>query len=118
MTLSELISALVDQAQEINPLLVVDVDWLDDLEVDPNVLLAMQPLWPFEHRIGDVVLHDPMVEWDEDYGPKPDDDDSEAQDHWVLQRELVEAEAKTIFIGDGGQQTYLRSGALTLLGWR
>ena len=27
MTLSKLISALIDQAQEINPLLVVDVDW-------------------------------------------------------------------------------------------
>jgi len=118
MTLTELIQALVDQAQALNPDIEVDIDAIGHLEVDPDVLLAMQPSWPFEHRIGDVVLHDPLVEWDDDYGPKPDDDDSEAQDHWVLQRELAEAEAKTIFIGEGGQQAYLRGEVASLLGWR
>jgi len=118
MTLTELINALVDQAVELNPHMMADLDWLADADVDPNVLLAMQPSWPFEHRIGDVVLHDPLVEWDDDYGPKPDDDDSAAQDHWVLQRELAEAEAKTIFIGEGGQQAYLRDGVSALLGWK
>ena len=117
MTLSKLISALIDQAEEINPLLVVDVDWLDDLEVDPDILLAMQPSWPFEHRISKVVLHDPMVEWDEDYGPEPATDDP---DHgaWVLDREQTSAKPKTIFIGEGGQQGYLRGGVSALLGWR
>jgi len=117
MTLSELISHLIDQAQEINPLLVVNVNWLDDLEVDPEVLLAMQPSWPFEHVISQVVLHDPLAEWDEDYGPEPPADDPDAQ-AWHDDRALTEAKGKTIFISEGGQQAYLRSGASALLGWR
>ena len=117
MTLTELINALVDQAVELNPHMMADLDWLADADVDPDVLLAMQPSWPFEHRIGDVVLHDPLVKWDDDFGPEPATDDP---DHgaWVLQRELAEAEAKAIFIGEGGQQAYLRDGVSALLGWR
>ena len=117
MTLSELISHLVDQAQELNPDIEVDIDAIGHLEVDPDVLLAMQPSWPFEHRIGDVVLHDPLVEWDYDYGPEPATDDP---DHgaWVLDREQTSAKPKTIFIGEGGQQDYLRGGVSALLGWR
>ena len=117
MTLSELISHLVDQARELNPDIEVDIDAIGYLEVDPYVLLAMQPSWPFEHRIDEVVLHDPMVEWDEDYGPQPPADDPDAQ-AWHDDRALTLEKPKTIFIGEGGQQAYLRSGASALLGWR
>ena len=117
MTLSELISALVDQAQELNPLLVVDVDWLDDLEVNPDILIAHQPSWPFEYQVGSIVYHDPMVEWDEDYGPQPPADDPDAQ-AWHDDRALTMEKPKAIFIGEGGGQEYLRGGVASLLGWR
>ena len=117
MTLSELIQALVDQAQEINPLLVVNVDWLGDIEEDPEVLLAMQPSWPFEYQLGGPVLHDPMVEWDDEYGSEPAADDPDRQ-AWLDDRALAQAKPKTLFLHEAGGQQYLRGGVSTLLGWR
>jgi len=117
MTLSELISALADQAQEINPLLVVDVDWLDDLEVNPDILIAHQPSWPFEYQVGSIVYHDPVAEWEEEFGPQPPADDPDAQ-AWHDDRALTMEKPKAIFIGEGGGQEYLRGGVASLLGWR
>ena len=115
MTLTELIQALTDQARELDP--EFDIDGPSELEYDPEVLLAMQPSWPFEYVISQVVLHDPLVEWDEDYGPEPPADDPDAQ-AWHDDRALTMEKPKAIFIGEGGGQEYLRGGVASLLGWR
>lgn len=113
MTLSELIEGLVDQARQLNP------DWElgDPMGNDPDVKLAHQPSWPFEFDIDGIHLHDPMVAWDEEYGPEPahDDPDREA---WLADRQQEETKGKTIYIAEGGNQQYLAGGVATLLGWR
>lgn len=49
MKLSELLSYLIDKAAELNP----DLDDIigSELEVDPDVRIAMQPTWPMESSV-------------------------------------------------------------------
>jgi hypothetical protein len=118
MTLSELIQALVDQAQELNPRLVVNVDWLDDIEEDPEVRYAAQPNWPFEYAFNGPYLYDPMFAWHEEHGeltPEADDPDRQA---WLDDRDLEQAKPKLIFLSESSQLGYLPSGAAEAVGWR
>lgn len=79
-----------------------------------EVMLAHQPRWPFELSIGQPVLHDPLEEWEEEYGSQYEGDDKEA---WLADRAIAEAKPKTIFIPEGGRQEYLRGGVAKLLEW-
>ena len=104
MTLSELIEHLSTLAEGLD---------FDEVEV----MLAHQPGYPFELSIGEPVLHDPLEEWEEEYGadePAADDPDHEA---WLADRAIAEGKPKTIFIPEGGRQEYLRGGVAKLLEW-
>ena len=104
MTLSELIEHLSMLAEGHD---------FDEVEV----MLAHQPRWPFELHIGEPVLHDPLEEWEEEYGtdePAADDPDREA---WLADRAIAEGKPKTIFIPEGGRQEYLRGSVAKQLGW-
>ena len=104
MTLSELIEHLSMLAEGLD---------FDKVEVK----LAHQPRWPFELSIGEPVLHDPLEEWEEEYGtdePAADDPDREV---WLADRAIAEGKPKTIFIPEGGRQEYLRGNVATLLDW-
>ena len=104
MTLSELIEHLSTLAEGLD---------FDEVEV----MLAHQPGYPFELSIGEPVLHDPLEEWEEEYGtdePAADDPDREA---WLADRAITEGKPKTIFIPEGGRQEYLRGNVATQLGW-
>lgn len=105
MTLSELIEHLSMLAEGHD---------FDEVEV----LLAHQPRWPFELSIGEPVLHDPLEEWEEEYGTEPPADlTPEEVAEWQADRAIAEGKPKTIFIPEGGRQEYLRGGVATLLGW-
>lgn len=106
MTLSELIEHLSMLAEGHD---------FDEVEV----MLAHQPRWPFELSIGQPVLHDPLEEWEEEYGTEPpqDDDTGSETAAWLADRAIAEAKPKTIFIPEGGRQKYLRGGVAKLLEW-
>ena len=105
MTLSELIEHLSMLAEGHD---------FDEVEV----MLAHQPRWPFELSIGEPVLHDPLEEWEEEYGTEPPADDTEEDKAaWQADRAIAEAKPKTIFIPEGGRQEYLRDGVAKLLEW-
>ena len=113
MTLAELIETLVDQAREINP------EWEpgDPLENDPEIVVAYQPNWPMETQITNVVLIDPMADWEDEFGPEPAEDDPD-HEAWAADRALTEDKPKSIVIGTAWGNEYLRSGGATALGWR
>jgi hypothetical protein len=76
---------------------------LEDFNPDSEVRLAIQPSWPFEHFIGNVV----SVELtDEDA-----DEDEEVPDYTNTAEEIV-------YIGEGSQIGYLPGRASSQLGWR
>ena len=119
MTLSELIQTLVDQAIELNPGWTLD----DEMEIDPEVLLAHQPSWPFEYQIGTVAFLDckqnqldDLAEALAELGP------DEEEDRAGIKDAMADVEAHgpepVLFIGEGGGQQYLREGGSTALGWR
>ena len=105
MTLSELIEHLSMLAEGLD---------FDEVEVK----LAHQPRWPFELSIGEPVLHDPLEEWEEEYGADEAAADDPDRVAWLADRTIAEGKPKTIFIPEGGRQEYLRGGVATLLGWR
>jgi len=106
MTLSELIEYL--------SMLAEDHDH-DEVEV----MLANQPHWPFELSIGQPVLHDPLREWEEEYGTEPPADyPEEDKATWLADRAIAEMKPKTIFIPEGEHQEYLRDGVARRLDWR
>lgn len=72
---------------------------LEDLDEDAEVRLAMQPSWPMEYTIGDVILVEenssrPMSEHQED-----------------------EHEPGIVYISEGDQLGYLPQRATEDLGW-
>ena len=106
MTLSELIDQLTALAEE------HEGD-------DPEVVVAYQPNWPMEVAITNIVSIDPMADWEEEFGTKPDPhDDPEDHHQWHTQRELAEQQPKSVIIGTAWGNEYLRSGGATALGWR
>ena len=83
-----------------------------------EVMLAHQPGFPFELSIGEPVLHDPLEEWEEEYGAEPPADlTPEEVAEWQADRAIAEGKPKTIFIPEGGSQEYLRGGVAKQLGW-
>jgi len=76
---------------------------LEDFNPDSEVRLAIQPSWPFEHSIGNVVS---VSLTDEDA-----DDDEEVPDYANTGEEIV-------YIGEGYQVGYLPGQASSELGWR
>lgn len=113
MTLTEMLETLAEQAREIDP----DWEFGQDLENDPEIVVAYQPNWPMETQITNVVLLDPMTDWEEEYGPEPAEDDPD-REAWLADRGLTEEKPKSIVIGTAWGNEYLRSGAATALGWR
>lgn len=87
MRLSDLIERLQDLAAE--------------CDTDPEVQLAVQPSWPFAHRLSDVILVDLDADDDE---PLPD---TAAQ----------EPPRRVVYLGEGGQIGYLPGIAKGELGW-
>ena len=105
MTLSELIEHLSTLAEGYD---------FDEVEV----MLAHQPRWPFELSIGEPVLHDPLEEWEDEYGAEPPADlTPEEVAEWQADRAIAEGKPKTIFIPEGGGQEYLRGSVAKQLGW-
>lgn len=105
MTLSELIEHLSMLAEGHD---------FDEVEV----MLAHQPRWPFKLSIGEPVLHDPLEEWEEEYGAEPPADlTPEEVTEWQADRAIAEGKPKTIFIPEGGRQEYLLDNVATQLGW-
>ena len=105
MTLSELIEHLSMLAEGLD---------FDKVEVK----LAHQPRWPFELSIGEPVLHDPLAEWEEEYGTdEPAADDPDHED-WLADRAIAVGKPKIIFIPEGLHQAYLRGRVAKLLTWR
>lgn len=86
MRLSDLIERLQDLAAE--------------CDTDPEVQLAVQPSWPFAHRLTDVVLVD--LDADDDGEPAP-------QTCYAPPRRVV-------YLGEGGQIGYLTGIAKAELG--
>lgn len=89
MTLSDLIERLQDLAAE--------------CDTDPEVQLAVQPSWPFAHRLSDVILVDLDADADDDEPPS----DVTAQEPPRL----------VVYLGEGGQIGYLPGAAKGELGW-
>lgn len=73
---------------------------LEDLDEDAEVRLAMQPSWPMEYTIGDVVLVEetPLHELDE--------------------HEVDDYTPGIVYISEGDQLGYLPSQVSEELGWR
>lgn len=105
MTLSELIEHLSMLAEGHD---------FDEVEVK----LAHQPRWPFELSIGEPVLHDPLEEWEEEYGTDAPAEDDPDRETWLADRAIAESKPKTIYIPEGECQQYLAGGVAALLGWR
>ena len=106
MTLSELIDQLTSIAE----------DHGDD---DPEVIVAYQPNWPMEVAITNIVEIDPLADFDEEFGDRPDlHEDPDDHHKWLTQRELAENQPKAVVIGTAWSNEYLRSGGATALGWR
>ena len=106
MTLSELIEHLSMLAEGHD---------FDEVEV----MLAHQPGYPFELSIGEPVLHDPLEEWEEEYGTEPPADlTPEEVAEWQADRAIAEGKPKIIFIPEGLHQAYLRGRVAKLLTWR
>lgn len=76
---------------------------LEDFDPYAEVRLAIQPSWPFEHSIGNVVSVDLT---DEDA-----DDDEEVPDY-------ANTGERIVYIGEGRQLGYLPGQASHELGWR
>ena len=108
MTLSELIDQLQELAEELNP--------SGDLfaECDPEIVVAYQPSWPMEVQITNLVVCDPLADFDEEYGPEPEDQDPA----WHDARDAEASKPVSLVIGTSERNEYLRSGASKLLGWR
>ncbi|WP_040486307.1 hypothetical protein [Lutibaculum baratangense] len=87
MRLSDLIERLQDLAAE--------------CDTDPEVQLAVQPSWPFAHRLTDVVL----VDLDADDDEPPSDVTAYAPPRRI------------VYLGKGGQIGYLPGIAKAELGW-
>lgn len=116
---------------------------LKNVDPDAEVRLAIQPGWPFEHRIADVVESDPygayeiVNDQDGEWGDEPgfavldvSEGDREpyveqagfasAEDASTWLRDKLEREGRVdpiVFIAEGGQLGYLPSDARSALGW-
>lgn len=89
MTLAELIQQLNNLAEELGS--------------DTEVRLAMQPSWPFEYNISQVVAVD--------LGEQEQDDD-----YYIGTGEAVEPQY-IVYLSEGQQIGYLPGQAKTELGW-
>lgn len=72
---------------------------LEDLDEDAEVRLAMQPSWPMEYTIGDVVLV-------EENSSRP-----------MSEYEADEHEPGIVYISEGNQLGYLPQRVTEDLGW-
>lgn len=102
MTLSELIAQLTEIAQECG-------------DHDPEVRLAIQPRWAFEHRIGGVASVDPNEEEVNEIKDFLNEADplTEGQAIDDARARLAEIEANkgtVVYLGEGGQIGYLPGG--------
>jgi len=107
MTLSELIAHLQEMQEE-----------LGDEGADPTIMIATQPSWPMQEVVSAVEMSDPLAAFYEEYGQRPEDDDSPAQDHWQLEFEKARDADRHIFFAGGWSNEYLQSGMAAQLGWR
>jgi hypothetical protein len=77
---------------------------LEGLPDEAEVRLAMQPSWPFEYSIGDVIPLEPIEEeLDEE---EKRDDDPEFDDT-----------IKVVYLTEGSQLGYLPGNATEAIGW-
>jgi len=67
-----------------------------------------------EVAITDIVEVNPLADWEEEFGPEPEDGDPA----WHDARDAEAAKPKSIVIGTAWSNEYLRSGGATALGWR
>jgi hypothetical protein len=89
------------------------IETLQDLEEwypDADVRLALQPNWPFEHSIGNVIAVD--INKDED-----DVDDEEKDESSEEDEESEENSNVVIYIGESEQLGYLPHVVKVELGW-
>lgn len=78
---------------------------LEDMDNDAEVRLAMQPNWPFEYSIADVV---DMADYEDEY-----EDDEEADDD-----DDDDDEPKVVYLTEGDQLGYLSGHAARAAGWK
>lgn len=79
------------------------IDQLEDCDPNAEVRLAIQPSWPFEHSVRDVV--------EVDLTDKDADEDEEVSDY-------ENTGERVVYIGEGRQIGYLPGVARDHLGWR
>jgi hypothetical protein len=120
MTLGQVLEALLATAEELNP----GYEPGDDLPIDPEVKLAMQPSWPMEHSVGGVVSFDSRQEAiDTLQEAIAGLEEDERADRERLTEELAQLEASepelTVYIGESpwAGNTYLKEGVSALLDW-
>jgi hypothetical protein len=110
MNALELIEAIADQA---GVTINIEEGWQEDLIKQYEVRLAIQPSWPFEHSITNVV--GPATEqWTEQECPE--------HDGWLIGHagcdvELIPSDSKLIYIAEGSQLGYLPGDVRSALGW-
>lgn len=111
MRLSELITTLQSFQQELG------------YDADPEVRLAIQPQWSFEHSIDAVALvtAPPTMSYAAYEALSEDEQESADEradrDELLLLEEDEEAPEPIVYIGEGGQVGYLPGNAARELGW-
>lgn len=111
MTLNELIEQLTDLQNQLG-------------NEDPEVRLAIQPQWAFEHSIDQVVLPEqPRYVTQAEFEAMSEDEQERASE--AADRDEVEflddnqlRPERVIYIGEGRQVGYLPGTASRALGWR
>lgn len=77
------------------------MEYLEDCNPEAEVRLAIQPNWPFEHSLSQIVEIDEFEDDDEE----PEDQDPEA------------VAKPVVYLAEGTQLGYLSSYAKSELGW-
>jgi hypothetical protein len=67
-----------------------------------------------EVQITDLVVCNPLANFNDEYGPEPEDQDPA----WCDARDAEASKPRSLVIGTSEHNEYLRSGASKLLGWR
>ena len=112
MTLQELINQLTDLQEELNP------------GEDPEVRLAIQPQWAFEHSLSGVVMTgDAQVVTRDEFDAMSEEEQERAQElaeegEVILLDHGEEAPERVVYLGEGSQVGYLPGEASRALGWR
>lgn len=111
MTLNELIEQLTALQEELG-------------NEDPEVRLAIQPQWAFEHSIDQVVLPNrPRIITASEFEAMSEEEQERAneaadRDEVTFLDDGEQAPDRVIYIGEGRQVGYLPGEASRALGWR